>query len=228
MYSRLITITTKLGLSYTYINQSLLMRKKILITTLLLTFFGCSSPSIKREGNETLRIEIDSKTVVEASGEIIYKSRVNLSNINIYQYVYKMKSGRYLTYEDASVATGYKFYYGINRTIDIIFPKYQTEILNSNGNLYFVKLTNTDNSAVYLILENINKKRLKFLYGFDKNELQSIYNSLHLQSKVESINSKVTDKKNDSAPEDFIISNWSYKNIILDGLLMKYGSRGYH
>jgi len=80
--------------------------------------------------------------------------------------------------------------------------------------MLFFKLTSKTNTQ-YLILENMNKKRLKFIYGLCQNTFKSIFDSIINKQKM--INSVQPDKHkvlNDKSI--YIRSKWNSKNIILD------------
>ena len=200
---------------------------KLLITSLTLLIGACASPSIHKVDDYTLQIELDDKRTIKGQGRSIYKSRVNLSNINIYQNVYMMQDGLILTYEDAVIGTGYQFSYGVNRMVDIIFPDYNTKSLENKGNFYFVELKNYS-ETIYLILENINKKRYKLVYGFDKTTFDKLFDTIMnskeivIESKLKTRNTKVI-----ADPQNYVESGWNQRNIILDGILTKVGGQLY-
>ena len=206
------------------------MRKinKLIISTLTVLVGACASPSIQQVDDYTLQIQLDDTRTIKGYGKILYKSRVNLSNINIYQYVYMMEDGLILTYEDAQVGTSYKLSYGVKRMVDIIFPNYNISSIESKGNFYFISLKNY-NETIYLILENINKKRYKLVYGFDKNTFNNLFNTI-VNDKDIVIKSKAKHKSNDITvdPKNYIQSGWNQRNITLDVILTKTGGRAHH
>jgi len=196
---------------------------KLLITSLTLLMGACASPNIQQVGDYTLQIQLDENRTIKGYGEIIYKSRVNLTNINIYQDVYQMQDGLILTYEDAVISTGYQFSYGVNRMVDIIFPDYNTKSLKNKGNFYFIELNNYT-ETVYLILENMNKKRYQLVYGFDKKTFDELFDTI-VNSKEIVIESKLKTKntKKIADPQNYVESGWNQRNIILDVILTKVG-----
>jgi hypothetical protein len=135
-----------------------------------------------------------------------------------------MQSGQLITYEDALVSSGYKFNYGMGKTIGLIFPEYKYDLLDTKGNLHFFKLINKQDT-VYLILENINKKRIKIIYGLNENLFNEIFNRL-IHNKVGSLRKSIDPKKKaiDKNKSVYIKSRWSSKNIILDTIIVKIGS----
>ena len=184
---------------------------------------ACASPNIQQVGDYTLQIQLDENRTIKGYGEIIHKSRVNLTNINIYQDVYQMQDGLILTYEDAVISTGYQFSYGVNRMVDIIFPDYNTKSLKNKGNFYFIELNNYT-ETVYLILENMNKKRYQLVYGFDKKTFDELFDTI-VNSKEIVIESKLKTKntKKIADPQNYVESGWNQRNIILDVILTKVG-----
>jgi len=174
-------------------------------------------------------IQLDDKKITQGYGDVIYKSRVNLTNINIYQKVYKMNNGSVLTYEDAIIGTGYKLSYGVNRMVDIIFPGFHTQKIHNKGNLYFLELKGTD-KTLYLILNNINKKRYKLVYGYNQENFKELFTTVTNEKEtVLQVKSAPVHIRNEAIinPELFIYSKWSEKNIIMDTILTKVGARPY-
>ena len=198
---------------------------KTIITSLAILLGACASPKIHKVDDYTLQIEFDDNKAITGYGKIIYKSRVNLTNINIYQNVYKLDSGLILTYEDASISTGYQFNYGVNKMVGIIFNDYNAKIISNKGNFYFIELQNY-NETLYLILDNMNKKRYKLVYGFDKDTFYNIYDQV-INDVQALVNSDTTNKKSikTKEPQLYINSSWNQRNIILDVILTKIGGR---
>ena len=185
-------------------------------------FSACTTPHIHNNKN-ILEITMKDKSVVKGIGELIYQNRVNLVNIDIEQKVYLMNNGSILTYEDAPVSTGYVYSYGMKRTVGIIFPQYNYDLIDTKGNIFFFKLSN-QNETEYMILENMNKKRIKFVYGLSEKIFQSIFDTLVNRKKMpDNITSK-----NQKVIKDktlYIKSKWNSKNIILDTIIKKVGGR---
>jgi hypothetical protein len=200
---------------------------KHIFLPLAILLSGCSTANIvNNEQNNSLEIKTQDMSIIKSSGSLVYESRVNLSNINIYQRVYKIQNGALITYEDINVASGYIFNKGINPIVQDVFkPLYTYEFIYSKGNLFFYTLTPKDKSKnkEYLIVENLNKRALKFVYGLDKSGFEKIIdalkNDLTLQIPKQS-------KKNAPAQDlkSYIKSNWNYKNIVLDNLVSKVGN----
>jgi len=196
---------------------------KILLTTsLILLFNACSTPHIENNDN-TLAISMHDKDIIKADGKLIYESRVDLLNIDVEQKVYIMDNGSILTYEYASVSTGYIYSYGMNRTVGILFPQYNYDLIDTKGNIHFFKLYNKE-EVIYMILENMNKKRIKMVYGLSKNTFDSLFNTL--------VNEKELVINRESLKQTFLLdkstyikSRWSNKNIILDTIITKMGGR---
>ena len=191
---------------------------------LLLVLNACTMPQIKYSNNDTIKIIINSKSVIQGKSKLLYENRVNLSDININQKVLLVENRMLLTYEDVTVTSGYQFNYGINRVVSIVFPKYNASLITREGNLYFYELHSKE-ERVYIILENMNKKGLKIIYGMSEDDF--------LCTRDFIVDSKDTSKNKKTAQvsvlprnnfQDYIKSEWSYKNIILDNLVSKIGS----
>ena len=194
---------------------------KTILTSLMVLFSACSTPHIKNI-NDTLQITSKEQSLISDTGKVLYESRVNLVNINVLQKVYKMSNGSILTYEDASLSTGYIYSYGMSRTVGLIFPQYNTELLDTQANMYFFKLSN-EKDTLYMILENMNKKRIKLLYGFTKESFTNISKSI-VNNKEINITSAIN--LNESTSYDsYVKSRWNSKNIILDTIITKMGGR---
>ncbi len=193
---------------------------KIILTSLIALLSSCASPHIN-VNDYTLSITLENNRTINAYGNKSFERKINLSNINIYQYVYTMDSGPVLTYEDAIVATQYRLNYGIPQIIDIVFTDYNVKSISHKGNIHFFKLTNY-HETLYLIVDNMNKKRVKLVYGFDKKTFESLYNAI-VNNDRNIVLENFTKKKRTLAfdPETYINSSWNQKNIILDGILTK-------
>ncbi|MEA2072488.1 MAG: hypothetical protein U9O86_02800 [Campylobacterota bacterium] len=194
---------------------------KTILTSLMVLFSACSTPHIKNI-NDTLQITSKEQSLISDTGKVLYESRVNLVNINVLQKVYKMSNGSILTYEDASLSTGYIYSYGMSRTVGLIFPQYNTELLDTQANMYFFKLSN-EKDTLYMILENMNKKRIKLLYGFTKESFTNISKSI-VNNKEINITSAINPNKSISY-DSYVKSRWNSKNIILDTIITKMGGR---
>ena len=184
-------------------------------------FSACVTPHIQNNNN-ILKITMKDKSIVKGTGELIYENRVNLVNIDIEQKVYIMDDGSVLTYEDAPVSTGYVYSYGMKRIVGIIFPQYNYDLIDTKGNIFFFKLySKTD--IQYMILENMNKKRIKFVYGISQNVFQSIFNSLINEQKMPK-NTQIINRTIKDDKTLYIKSKWSSKNIIVDTIITRTGS----
>jgi len=192
--------------------------KTILISSLCILLSACATPHIEHTNN-TLLISMHNKSLIKEKGKLLYKNRVNLINLHIDQKVYLMDSGSIITYEDAAVTSGYQYNHGMKRTVGIIFPRYRYNLFKTKGNLFFFKLTNQQDTQ-YMILENMNKKRVKLVYGLDKYTFNNIFHALSKNDKIpkaiEHTKQKLVNDKS-----TYIKSNWSSKNIILDTLIRK-------
>ncbi|MEA1983293.1 MAG: hypothetical protein U9N39_07105 [Campylobacterota bacterium] len=194
--------------------------KIILSTTLSLLLMGCATPHLVNK-NKSLQVSFHDRVIAQGSGEAIYENSINLRNLTIKQKVLQMKNNSVLTYEDAVVSTGYVYNYGVNRVVGIIFPDYSYDLVDRNGNIYFFKLTSSSD-VQYLILENINKKRIKMVYGVSEKLFNSIHYSLLYGTDVNNSSEYFT-KEEKKKNSHYIKSKWNRKNIILDALIKKIG-----
>jgi len=194
---------------------------KIIIISLLIFFSACSMHHIQYNQKKSMEISLDNISVLQTNTKILYENRVNLSTVNIEQSVLQTQQGDILTFEDATVQSGYKFSYGVNRTVGIIFSAYNYDIVDTKGNIYFIILSKKDD-RLYLILENMNKKRLKIVYGFKEDDFNKILEKIVHNKKmlIENKSNKQILKKDKKL---YIQSNWNMKNIIIDTIVYKDG-----
>jgi len=191
--------------------------KYIYVILIILLLNSCTTPTINQKRN-CLSITYNSKILFQEQGTIIYNKRINLININIYQYIYCI-ADQYIIYEYVKAENSYKFTKGIKRSAGMIFDTNKYSLDYNKGNLYFFTLQKNSQS-IYLILENINSSALKFLYGFSKNAYLKIMQAVKedTTSTVQFISSDVISKLNIN---DNIKTNWNPKLIIIDQIVSK-------
>jgi len=194
------------------------MKNNRIFPFILLQLFltSCSVYHINTDDN-IITLKHGNKILLKNDIQIKYMKKIRLINISIYQYIYELKRDHHLiVVEDAIVSGGYRFRHGIKRTIYSIFPDYAIEHLKVVDNLYFFKLSDRK-ETLYLIVENFNKKRLKLIYGINKNEFYNILNSIQNNSKILNYNTN----NMSSNVQINIKTKWSFKNIILDTIITK-------
>ena len=196
----------------------------LLTATLLLT--GCSTLHLSFS-DDTLSLYDSNTTVASAKGEMIYNRSLKLVNITIDQYVYKLNdTDRIVVVEELQTGTTYKFYGSINKTVWIGFEDYTYNKVHSDGDVSFFELTHKrTKEKLYLIAQNFNKKRIKFVYGISHKSFEAIIASLKAKKPLElhTIGSIPTNFDPTKKPQEYIQTSWSHKNIILDGLIYKEG-----
>lgn len=201
--------------------------KITLASLLLISFSSCTSPTIKYNNKHKLEIVLDNKTIIEGLGTLSYENRVNLININIYQRVLNLDNDTIITYENVDISTGYRLTYGINRTVGIIFPEFNYALIATHGNLHFFKLFNS-NGSLYLIVENMNKKGLRLVYGMPKTTFEAIQIAINKNRSVVIPTISGSKPKNSITKKiasSYVKSGWSNKNIILDTMITKIGHK---
>jgi len=201
-----------------------MLKQSSLSLALFLTFLGCSTTHVVVQKDQNIKIVLDTTTIVQAPGKLLKENSIDLTHIKVYQSLYKLK-GHIITYEEAVAQNGYKFQYSIPKTVGLVFSNYRYKKIKSIGSFTFFELHNKNSDeVVYLLVENINKKRLKFLYGMTQDNfytlLQHIQNKKIIVLDTHNNESYNTQEKNTS-----IKSSWNFKNIILDTLVEKE-SRG--
>jgi len=185
---------------------------------LIFAFIGCSTTHIDFDTQKNnVSIVLDGKNLLQMRGTALWKNQINLSHIKIYQYKYKFYSN-IIAYEEAIAQDGYFFQHPLNKTVSIVFPKFSYKVLYRIGNFTFYELLSKESKkqSFYLLVENINKKRLQFLYGIDKNSFYSLMDACKEHKKF------TLHKSTFLKSETQIISQWNYKNIILDTLVGKH------
>ena len=203
------------------------MKSIFLLISTLAVFTACSTPHIiHNEDTHSLELSLDNFNIADTAGaKLLYKSRVNLSNINIYQFVYQTQSGLVLTYEDIQVSSGYLFTKGMKVIVHNVFTDYSYDLVYTKGNTYFFKLiSKKDQTLMYLLLEKKSNRSLQMIYGFTTevfNELIQATKEKRVSDNTMHINKPIKLLQDKSA---YIRSQWNYKNIILDNLISKAGS----
>jgi len=199
------------------------MKKVIFLSFMLVFLTACSMHHIGYNGKNNFFVSLDNKTVIKRHGDVIYKNQINLLQLYVNQKVLQMKNGKILTYEEVQTAAQYKFSFGIKRIVGIIFPEYTYDYLDQKGNIHFFILTNKiTKQKVYMLLENINKKSLKLVYGFTEvifNRLKELL--IDNKSIVENDKVNNTDLKVNKS--SYVLSSWNPNIIILDNIVSKMG-----
>ena len=198
--------------------------KNSIILTLAILFSACATPHIEHTQDNLLCITMKNKFVIQGEGKPLLHQKTKLLNLNIEQTVFEMDDKSILTYEDAIADAGYKFKYGMQKTVGIIFSDYNYELVDIKGNIHFFKLLSQD-KVEYLILENMNKKRIKFIYGLNKNIFNGLLKVLSdkettpLCNIISSGSNEILKDKN-----AYIKSSWNMNSSVLNNLIMKVGS----
>ena len=192
--------------------------KIIILSFILLLLSNCSSPHINQKDNTQLNISYKNRVLVAGAGKKIYENKIILSNINIYQSIYKMVN-QYLVYEYAQASSGYKFTKGIKRSVAIIFDTNDYDLQYTKGNIYFFTLRQRKNhDTIYLIVENRNSSALKLVYGLNKTSYEKIKKALQENKVISDTNNTATKQIKNT---DMIKTKWNPKVIILDQLVSK-------
>jgi len=203
------------------------MKLTFLLISALVVFTACSTPHIIHNENAySLELSLNNSIIATtADAKLLYKSRVNLSNINIYQFVYKIQSGLVLTYEDVQVGSGYLFTKGVKVIIHNIFTDHNYDLVYIKGNTYFFKLISKKNQKViYLLIEKKSNRSFQIVYGFTADIFKEL---IEASKNNRTINNTILSKKPTKLLQDtslYIRSQWNYKNIILDNLISKAGN----
>lgn len=194
--------------------------KLSLLLSIALLFGACSTAHLIHAGTTNkLSITMKDRVIVEGEGDPLFKHIINLVNLRVEQSVFELKDGSILTYEYARAATSYQFTHSMIRTVTIVFPSYNARLVNIKDNLHFFELKAKDKSEIeYLILENMNKKGVRMLYGLDTKLFYSIYYGGLTKYNEPAINEIV---KAVNVTEQYIKSKWNHKNIILDLIISK-------
>jgi len=198
--------------------------KKSIILSLAILFSACATPHIEHTQDNILQITMNDKLIIKGEGNPLYNKSVQLLNLNVQQTVFHMDNKQVLVYEDATAEVGYRFKYGMNKTLGIVFSNYNYELIDIKGNIHFFVLR-TSKDTEYLILENMNKKRIKFIYGLNKNIFNGLLKVLSdkettpLCNIISSGSNEILKDKN-----AYIKSSWNMKSSVLNNFVMKVGS----
>jgi len=162
--------------------------------------------------------------IIKETSVPVYNNQINLSNINIYQNVVQSNNGSIITYESISVSSGYVFSYGVKRIVGNIFNKYNYESVAMQGNIHFFKLANKK-ETLYLVVENMNKRGLKMIYGMNENIFNKIIDAVKNAKTIKIENHTNTKKDVTVDYALYIKSNWNIKNLIIDNIITKMGGK---
>ena len=203
------------------------MKSTFLLISTLAVFTACSTPHIiHNEDTHSLELSLNNSSIASTTdAKLLYKSRVNLSNINIYQFVYETQSGLVLTYEDVQVSSGYLFTKGMKVVVHNVFIDYSYDLMYTKGNTYFFKLiSKKDQTVIYMLIEKKSNRSLQIVYGFTPDLFEEL---IEASKNNKTLNNTILIKKSTKPLQDtnfYIKSEWNYKNIILDNLISKAGS----
>ena len=204
------------------------MKLTLIVTTLLFLSACATQPSLHYDNHEKVSIVMNDKILFEGKGNLVYTHRINLQSLSIKQSVLQMSDATLLSYEDAKVQSGYQFTHGMNRLIHLLFNNYQSKLVATKGNIFLYELADLNQKErIYLILENMNKKRVKLLYGLDKERFD-VLSKILLKTSTSTLHVVQIKQKTQKKPINAsmqIKTQWSYKNIILDGMIRKVGGK---
>ena len=170
--------------------ENIKLKVIIYFISLLLLFTGCSAPQINfNDKIKAFELTRNHEILFTEEAKEVFKSRVSLPYINIYQYIYKLDNKEFVIYEQAYTQPLYVFNKSIDFLVNIIFPDYYSKRSATFGNLYFYTLQSLINKEIiYLLVENQNKKSLKILYTKDKRMLEEFMHKLDEKSQFADLN----------------------------------------
>jgi hypothetical protein len=204
------------------------MKTVTLLIFPFLLFTACTAPQV--DYNKKIKaFELTYKHDILFTQDAlrVFESRVNLSNINIYQYIYKLDNGEFIVYEQAYAHPYYIFDASIDKLISKIFPHYHSKRSAVVDNLYFYTLkSSVNNETMYMLVENQNKKLLKIMYAKDKRMLEAIMQQLDATVKFadqQNSSSSICFKGKKEVCRPFIKSEWNHKNTIFVELVKRQG-----
>jgi len=188
--------------------------------SLLFLFSSCTNSVMTMEKKNRLLISND-ETFIRVNTPYVESKRINLGPVYIDQHIIAADDSRCIVYEDIRTAQGYRFNYGYNRSIDLIFNAARIDERKRYGNLTLYRLTLRDqnSSTLNLLALTASKKFLKLLYGFDDRELEALQESLDQNISSVEYDLSATVQKRDHC----IKSNWQPKILIMDNLVGKEG-----
>jgi len=195
----------------------------ILLFVIALLLNNCSSPSLFVHNEKTIGITANQKEI-SVTATALLKEQITLDRLYINRVLYALDDrNQNLVYEDVKTATSYKFQYDIPRTIGILFNTLSYDMIKRVGNLSFFRIKQED-KTLFLIAQNLNKKRIHLLYGLTQQQLQTVMRHVGLKTNIKRPMKTVILPKNKKA---FLI-HWNAKMIILDGLLQHMSMKAIH
>ena len=193
---------------------------------ILIIINGCSSPRIVHNTeHKKLSLMMNNKErLAEGKGSLLYSNLINLIHIKVYQNVYKMQSGTVLSVEEAYADTGYMFDKSVDMLVYYIFEEYYTKKVERIGNIFCYELTaKHDEKKLYLFVENQNKKLLKLVYGFDKEQFDALISLMKTGNNIDT-RSNTLASASLQKPQTYLKSSWSHKQIVFSELVKRVGS----
>ena len=193
---------------------------KTLLITLILIFSGCTTTYFV---NTPERFSIyHDKIILSKELKTIKKSDQIFSPLLLSIEIKEDPNTQtYFAYEDARVNGGYIFDYSEAMLVHKIFkPSYSKQLLRLN-NLTLFYLT-TKQKSFYMLVNQINKKELQFIYPLSYDHAIKIFTKLdkELLKKIKKHKSFTA-----TSPDDLPLSSWSPATLIIDTIVKKQGGR---
>ena len=198
---------------------------KTLVLILLFLFLNACTSSRLNFNHKNITIVNNANKEQTFCTQLIYKDYVKLSNMKIeYSILELSNSGVVLVLEEIQPNSGYVFDNGLSNIVSIGFEKYSFRKIASQGNMssYVLKDKTDDTKILYLYIFNRNKKHLKLMYTRDKTFFDTTGNFLYKDAQKNNVTlNNHTNLTQHKDLKKYIQTNWSEKNLILDGLLKK-------
>jgi hydroxymethylpyrimidine pyrophosphatase-like HAD family hydrolase len=135
--------------------------------------------------------------------------------VHVTQTFQKLQDNHIIVYEKATCNGGYVFDKSVEFLFYKIFKPSQSSNIYTYANLYFYTAT-VDGKDINLIIYNQNKKQLHFIYPLPKEIFLTLLNKMIKNKQHFQLNNYAT-----YSLENIVLSKFSPKSVILDGLVKR-------
>ncbi len=189
---------------------------------LIFLFAACSTKEQVHSTKEHLVIskqkhhEDKEDQLLYIEAKTLHSKTLFLPPITIIQEIKELKNSKYLIYEHAKCSSGYIFDGSISKIVNTIFQPDSKSLIVQHGNYYFFQLRY---KGLYynLFVHNRNKKAIDFIYPIDSISFISLIENITKQ--------KVKKELHFATIKPKLLTQWSHKLIILDGVVKKVGGK---
>ncbi|MGB5965447.1 MAG: hypothetical protein WBG65_07915 [Sulfurimonadaceae bacterium] len=186
----------------------------IFFLTLLSVLSGCQVSSLTMPNQKQIVLNYN-ESKINLDGKVVKNNRVNLSPAMIYQSVFQMDEGGYVVYENVDLDLDYRYSYGTERTIDIIFDAKRVRTHFRFNNLHFYQAELKNSQILNVLVQQSDDQTLTFVYGFSSKAFQSMIDTLKADDDTE-LKPLKADAMTFSDPDSAIVSQWIVEMLVIE------------